>query len=291
VPNPAAPGRLAGGSSGGSAAALAAGLAEAALGSDSGGSIRIPAACCGVVGFKPTFSLLSLEGCFPLAPSFDHAGPMARSVGDCTSMLEALAPDFRPEQAVSLDDVDVAVAWTALAEPLVEARVEAAAAPFRRARAVDFPLMEGVSPLFMREVADVHRGLFPERADDYGENVRTKLERCMAVTDGEVETARRAREAYRTAAESALGGADLLLTPTLALVAPPSGVDELTIRERMIQFTIPFNALGWPALALPCGPAEDGLPASVQLVGRAGSDALVLAVGKVLEAALIRSGS
>src|ERR671929_360181 len=94
VPNPLAPGRSAGGSSGGSAAALAAGLADAALGSDSGGSIRIPAAWCGVVGFKPTFDLVSLEGCFPLAPSFDHAGPMARSVGDRATMLEALAPGF-----------------------------------------------------------------------------------------------------------------------------------------------------------------------------------------------------
>jgi aspartyl-tRNA(Asn)/glutamyl-tRNA(Gln) amidotransferase subunit A len=291
VPNPAAPGRVAGGSSGGSAAALAAGLADAALGTDSGGSIRIPAACCGVVGFKPTFNLVSLDGCFPLAPSFDHAGPMARSVGDCVSMLEALAPTFRAEQALSLDELDVAVAWTGLAEPLVEARVEAAVAQFPRARAIDFPLLEGIGPLFMREVADVHRGLFPERADEYGENVRTKLERCLAVTDGEVEAARRAREAFRAAAESALGGADLLLTPTLAMVAPPAGVDELTIRERMIQFTIPFNALGWPALALPCGPAEEGLPASVQLVGRAGDDALVLAAGAALEAALIRGGS
>ena len=83
VPNPVAPGRIAGGSSGGSAAALAAGLADTALGTDSGGSIRIPAACCGVVGFKPTYGLVSLQGCFPLAPSFDHAGPMARSVEEC----------------------------------------------------------------------------------------------------------------------------------------------------------------------------------------------------------------
>ncbi len=286
VPNPVAPGRVAGGSSGGSAAALAAGLADAALGSDSGGSIRIPAACCGVVGFKPTFDLVSLEGCFPLAPSFDHAGPMARSVADCTSMLAALAPGFHPERAVSLDELEVGVAWTELAEPLVRERVESAAARFPRARPVDFPLLQGIGPLFMREVADVHRGLFPEHADDYGENVRTKIERCLEVGDAEAETARRARDEYRLAAGRALGNADLLLTPTLAMVAPPSGLDELTIRERMIQFTLPFNALGWPALALPCGPAEDDLPASVQLVGRPGSDALVLAAGEALEAAL-----
>src|SRR5207248_3473461 len=92
VPNPLAPGRSAGGSSGGSAAALAAGLADAALGTDSGGSIRIPAACCGIVGFKPTYGLVSLDGCFPLAPSYDHAGPMGRDVETCARMLEKLAP-------------------------------------------------------------------------------------------------------------------------------------------------------------------------------------------------------
>jgi aspartyl-tRNA(Asn)/glutamyl-tRNA(Gln) amidotransferase subunit A len=286
VPNPVAPGRLAGGSSGGSAAALAAGLVDAALGSDSGGSIRIPAACCDVVGFKPTFDLVPLDGCFPLAPSFDHVGPMALSVGDCTAMLAALAPGFRAERSVSLEEVEVAVGWTSLADPLVRERVERAAAHFPRARPVDFPLPEGIQHAFMREVADVHRSLFPERSEEYGDNVRTKVQRCLEVTDAEAEASRRSREAYRDAAERALGDADLLLTPTLAMVAPPADVEELDVRLRMIQLTIPFNALGWPALALPCGPAEDGLPASVQLVGRPGDDALVLAVSAALEAAL-----
>src|SRR5215207_9692823 len=118
VPNPTAPGRTSGGSSGGSAAAVAAGLAHAALGTDSGGSIRIPAACCAIVGFKPTYDLVSLDGCFPLASSFDHAGPMAGSVEDCVRMLEALAPAFEREPA-SLEDVEVGVAWTELADPLV----------------------------------------------------------------------------------------------------------------------------------------------------------------------------
>src|SRR3954464_12659181 len=94
VPNPVREGRIAGGSSGGSAAALAAGLADAALGTDTGGSIRIPASWCGVVGFKPTHGLVPIDGCFPLAPSFDHAGPMARSVAGCAAMMRALAPGF-----------------------------------------------------------------------------------------------------------------------------------------------------------------------------------------------------
>src|SRR5207248_1688544 len=104
VPNPAAPGRVAGGSSGGSAAALVTGEADAALGTDSGGSIRIPASWCGIVGFKPTFGLVPIDGCFPLAPTFDHAGPMARTVADCVAMLEALTTDaLAPAQLGSLD--------------------------------------------------------------------------------------------------------------------------------------------------------------------------------------------
>jgi aspartyl-tRNA(Asn)/glutamyl-tRNA(Gln) amidotransferase subunit A len=283
VPNPVAPGRLAGGSSGGSAAALAAGLADAALGTDSGGSIRIPAAWCGVVGFKPTHGLVPLDGCFPLAPSFDHAGPMARSVPECTSMLTTLVPDFRARRIESLDGLELGMAWSEQADPLVRARVEEAGRRFPRARQLALPLPERVASVFMREVADVHRDLFREHAARYGENVRIKVERCLAVTDDELEEGLRGRETYRERCLERLEGVDLLLTPTVPFVAPPADTDELTIRDAAIRFTYPFNVLGWPALAIPCGPAENGLPASVQLVGRPGDDALVLAAGEQLE--------
>ncbi len=288
VPNPVAPGRLAGGSSGGSAAAVAAGLCEAALGTDSGGSIRIPAAWCGVVGFKPTYDLVPAEGCFPLAPSFDHVGPLAASVEGCAELMRALAPAFEPAGLSSLDELAVGVAWLDGCDPLVRARLEEAAAHFPRASAVEFPHSGGADyAVFMREAADVHRGLFPEHAEEYGDNVRTKLERCFAVSDGEVEAGVRARAEYRHRCEDALGELELLVTPTIGFVPPPDDVDELTIRERAIRFTYPFDSLGWPALALPCGPAEDGLAASVQLVGRRGEDALVLAAGSLL-ASLVR---
>jgi aspartyl-tRNA(Asn)/glutamyl-tRNA(Gln) amidotransferase subunit A len=289
VPNPIAPDRTAGGSSGGSAAALAAGLADAALGSDTGGSIRIPAACCGVVGLKPTYGLVPLDGCFPLGPSFDHAGPMARSVGACATMLGALAPGFSRAAAVRLDELRVGVAWLEQCDPLVRARIEAAAGLFDERRRVDFPLADDVAPLFGREVAEVHGGLFPDNADAYGENVRVKIERCLRVTDAEADTAARSRVEHRERAEEVMDGLDLLLTPTLGFVAPPHDVDELAERGAFVRLTFPFNALGWPALALPCGPAEHGLPASLQIVGRAGDDALVLAVGEALEERL--SGS
>jgi len=286
VPNPAAPGRLAGGSSGGSAAALAAGEVAFALGTDSAGSIRIPAAWCGVVGFKPTHGLVPVDGCFPLAPSYDVVGPMASSVEGCEELLAALAP-YTPVALESLDELEVGVAWLDRAEPLVRERVAEAAALFPRRREVDLPLAPVSRADFMREVADVHRALFPGNEDLYGENVRGKVASCLGVADRDVDTAERERAEYRERIAEAVEGLDLLVTPTVPLVAPPAEVDELEIRGAAISLTYPFSSLGWPALALPWGTAEDGLPASVQLAGRGGDDGRVLAAGRLL--ASIRS--
>jgi len=286
VPNPVAPGRIAGGSSGGSAAALAAGLVDAALGTDSGGSIRIPAACCGVVGFKPTYGLVSIDGCFPLAPSFDHLGPMARTVEECAALLEVIAPGFAAAELTSLEEIAAGTAWVDEADPLVSRRVHETTAHFPRSQSIAWPRPE-IGALFMREVADVHRELYAENGELYGEGIAVKIERCLAVSDAEATQAEQARGGYRERCLELFDGLDLLLTPTLQCVAPPTGVGDLALRERLIANTLPFNTLGWPALALPCGPAEDGLPASVQLVGRPGADALVLAAGGRL-ASLIR---
>ncbi|MHB8643189.1 MAG: amidase [Gaiellaceae bacterium] len=290
VPNPSGHGRIAGGSSGGSAAALAAGLADAALGTDTGGSIRIPAAFCGIVGFKPTFGLVSLDGCWPLAPSYDHAGPMARDVATCTAMFEVLADGFEPT-TVELADLRVALAWADDADAGVRARVEEAAALFPHCDRIDFPRAQGHVPVFLREIAEVHADLFAEHADEYGEDVAWKLrELCFPVTDRELEEAERVRAAFRGEAAELLEGYDLLLTPAQPFVAPTyeeAAGDAL--RSVITSFTNPFNALGWPALALPCGTAEHGLPASLQLVGQTGDDALVLAAGASLEGSITRT--
>ena len=286
VPNPAAPGRLAGGSSGGSAAAIAAGDVELALGSDSAGSIRIPAAWCGVVGFKPTYGLVSAEGCFPLAPSYDVVGPMASSVDGCEDILRALAPQHEPAALESFEELEVGVAWLDQAEALVRERVAEAVAHFPRTREVELPLAPTNRADFMREVADVHRALFQGNEELYGDNVRGKIERCLRVTDREATAAERERAEYRERVAEAIDGLDLLLTPTIPLVAPAADIDELELRGRGTLLTYPFSSLGWPALALPCGPAEDGRPASVQLAARARADALVLAAGRLLESLL-----
>ena len=284
VLNPLDGTRRPGGSSGGSAAALVAGMADAALGTDSGGSIRIPAAACGVVGFKPTWGRVPTDGVFPLAPSFDHAGPLARTVAECVPLARALDQDLSLPEA-DPRDLRVGLAWTELAAPLVRARVEEAAAAFGAVERLDFPFPDGVYPVFRREVAEVHRELFAEHRDGYGASVRPKIERCLATTEEEAAAAERARERYREAAGEALGDLDLLVAPTMTTVAQPTGVPELELREEAIRLTFPFNALGWPVLALPCGPAEDGLPASLSVIGRPGDDALVLAAGLGLERA------
>jgi aspartyl-tRNA(Asn)/glutamyl-tRNA(Gln) amidotransferase subunit A len=266
VPNPAAPELTPGGSSGGSAAALVAGLADGALGTDTGGSIRIPAACCGITGLKPSFGLVPIDGVFPLAPSFDHAGPMARDVAGCVELMRALVSGFEVP-VVSLDDLSLAVTWGDAPASVQATRV-------------DFPTAEAVAPAFMREVADVHRELYAENAELYGDNIRGKVERCLALSDAEYEQAVRARAEHAERADAAMGRHDLLIAPTLSCPVPAAGVDEIEVRAAMTLYTFPFNALGWPALALPWGGT------SLQLVGRPGDDALVLAAGMALERAL-----
>ena len=257
VPNPGRPELTPGGSSGGSAAALVAGLADGALGTDTGGSIRIPAACCGVVGLKPTYGLVPIDGVFPLAPSFDHAGPMARDVAGVVALMQELAPVELPDAS----GIRLAAAWS-------DAPVAA--------EAVDFPTAADVHPLFQREVADVHRELYAEHAELYGENVRGKIERCLAVSDAEVAAAVAARQRLSERALEAIDGFDLLVAPVLSCPIPPIDAVEVDVRAAMTLYTFPFNALGWPALAI----------GGFQLVGRPGEDGLVLAAGLRLEAAL-----
>jgi aspartyl-tRNA(Asn)/glutamyl-tRNA(Gln) amidotransferase subunit A len=284
VRNPLDETRIAGGSSGGSAAALAAGLCEAALGSDSAGSVRIPAACCSVVGFKPTHGLVTAEGVFPLAPSFDVVGPLAGSVAGCAAVMGVLA-GIEP-RVVEPAEIRVGIAWLDRADPLVRVRVEEAAGRFPGIEPIELPSSQGFYAVFMREAAEVHAELFAAHRDAYGEDIRVKLERCFAVTDKAYEEALLARDAYRATWLEATEEVDLVVTPTLPCVAPPAGLGDAAVRETLISLTYPVSAVGAPALALPCGPAENGLPASIQIVGRPDEDAFVLGAGVFLEGRL-----
>jgi aspartyl-tRNA(Asn)/glutamyl-tRNA(Gln) amidotransferase subunit A len=140
-----------------------------------------------------------------------------------------------------------------------------------------------VAKVRLRETAGVHGDLFREHRDLYGEDVATKLGWCLAVTDREYEAGLRARELYRERFSEVFGEVDLLMTPTVPTVAPPVEVGEIAVRDRLTLLTYPFTAIGAPALAIPCGLAEEALPASVQLAAAPGSDALVLAAGALLE--------
>ena len=278
--NPHRPGRIAGGSSGGNAAALAADAVPLALGTDTGGSVRMPAACCGVVGLKPALGASSTQGVFPLVPSFDTVGPMARTAADCAlahsvltetpvpaPRLEGLAvgvlarlPDVAPPAGEPVAD-ERAWAWAA--------ELEAAGA---RVAATELPAPGGdIWPLFYAEAAEAHRATFPSRRDEYGPTIRAKLEAANEVDPAGVTRARAALAAWRekAARESQL---DLLISPTLGVEeVPPADVDELEIRVRFSAYTRVFSFLGWPAIAL----------GEVQLAGR--DPAVVIGAALALE--------
>lgn len=285
VPNPAFPGRTAGGSSGGSAAAIALGEAEIGLGTDTGGSIRIPAACCAVSGFKPTHGVVPLEGCFPLAPSFDHAGPLARDVAGCAEAMCDLA-EIEPGGPEHLSEVRAGLIWTEHADRPVAEVVEQAARRAGVGGRPDLDLPDDVQTVFRAEVAEVHRELFAAHRDLYGPNAVEKIGSSMEITSDEARASATRRDEFDAALEGAFGGLDVLVAPTLPIVPPRADVDEIDVREAMTLLTFPFDATGSPALAIPCGLTPEGLPVSLQVVGRRGDDALVLRVGALVEAAL-----
>jgi Asp-tRNA(Asn)/Glu-tRNA(Gln) amidotransferase A subunit family amidase len=200
-------------------------------------------------------------------------------------MMAALVPGFETPGPAPLDELRIGVAWLEEAAPVVARTVGEAAQKLPGAVPVTLPFPGGAFPAFQREIAEVHRDLIDRYADLYGTNVRTKIERALEVSDAEDANARAARERYRDEFAEAMAGVDLVIAPTLPVPPPPADVDEFEVRSTMTEFTFPFNMVGAPVLALPCGTA-DGLPCGLQLGGRPGDDALVLAAGAALERAL-----
>jgi aspartyl-tRNA(Asn)/glutamyl-tRNA(Gln) amidotransferase subunit A len=261
--NPIAPDRVAGGSSSGNAAALAAGMVPLALGTDTGGSVRLHAACCGVVGLKTALGAVPTEGVFPLAASFDTVGPMARTVADCALAHAVLTATEVPAPAIDGLRVGVLTAHPDLGPPAARApRDERALANVDRLRALGADVRELSLPVpksdtwavFYAETAVAHAATFPSRRDEYGPLIRAKLDHALTVTAEQADEGRRALAAWREVAARE-PDVDLVLAPTLGYDdLPPAGVDELGVRLPFSAYARAFSYLGWPAIAI--GPLQ-----------------------------------
>ncbi len=304
--------RISGGSSGGCAAALAAGMCMGALGSDTGGSIRIPSALCGVVGLKPTYGRVSMRGVIPLSWNLDHAGPMARCVRDASILLQAIA-GFDPQDAWSMDkpvedylsrpvkhlkgwkialassdyftdreiveeEVWQAVQKAALVFTELGAEVEETSFPNAREAAMANGL---ITPC---DGAAFHHQRLAENPGGFGEDVLKRLQAGAAYTSTEYALARRMQTILRCQFNEFFDDYDLLLTPTTPVTAPLLGSADPVGRARVLtRFTAPFNLTGLPALSIPCGWSSENLPIGLQIVGRPWAEATILLAGELFE--------
>ena len=311
VRNPWSLGRSAGGSSAGSAAAVAAGLCYGAIGSDTGGSIREPAAFCGIVGLKPTYGRVSTRGVIPLSESLDHVGPMTRRVRDAALMLQPLASDVDDRGCANPKAPDFARALEARSgwrlglprvpfyealHPDVDAAMRQALSVLEslgcRARDVTLdPGSEASLPVLRAEVYAHHEPSVTSSPELYQPETLKRIRGGAEITASAYITARRRLEALRREVRAVFESVDLLVTPTTPVPAP--AIDELladmpNLRAKefvMLRNTRPFNTLGLPALSLPCGFTKDGLPIGLQIAGAPGDEARVLALAHAYEQA------
>lgn len=308
------------GSSGGSAAAVAAGIVPLAMGTDTGGSIRMPAAACGIVGLKPTYGRVSKHGVIPLSWSLDHAGPLTRSVADAALALSVLAgPDpLDPTAAhAPVDDYTAAVeraddglASVRIGVPTnwLDGRLDAdVRAAFERAvetlrdlgATVDETTLPPVDVMIlvnriitMCEAGAYHADLLARHGRRYAPDVRARLELGQFVPTRDYLTAQRLRGELSRAVAGVMAEFDALVTPTLPIPAPRIGQNfwrygdgtTETVAEAMIRYTAPISVSGNPALSVPCGFTEAGLPVGLQIVGRLFDEATVLRIGAAFEA-------
>lgn len=313
--NPWDPTRVPGGSSGGSAAAVASSQCTASLGSDSGGSIRTPAAVCGVVGLKPTYGRVSRYGAIPLAWSLDHVGPLTKSVEDAAIMLAAIAgpdpkdpsassrplPDYRQEMRGSIRGLRLGVPRQYFFEhvdPEIQKLVSAAIHQLESMGAtlveVDIPDLENCSAMeahiTLAEATSYHEPYLKRQADDYGPGVRTNLEAGRYLLATDYVKSQRARTLLQRNFNQAFKHADVIVSPTLPALPPLVGevwVQSGNLREHVIdaflRFNIPFDLTGFPAISIPCGLGSTGLPIGLQIAGKAFDETTVLRVANAYE--------
>jgi aspartyl-tRNA(Asn)/glutamyl-tRNA(Gln) amidotransferase subunit A len=301
VHNPHVVSRSAGGSSGGSAAAVATGMGAASMGSDTGGSIRIPAAACGVVGLKPSLGEVPLDGVVPLCATFDHVGPLTRSVADAASIWAVLAGRPTPRiEAPSSSRLTLGALdgyFSALLASEVRAAFDDAIARLRASgmridsRSIEHSetIVDTYVNISLPEAANWHAATLDSRAADYQPAVRQRLELGRTISAVAYLHARDAREMLRRAVDAALEGCSALVLPTLPIVAPLLGANEvtmdsgqtLTVRAAMLRLTQLFNITGHPAISLPI--PTSGMPVGLQLVGRRDKTEELLAVAMTCE--------
>ena len=301
VRNPLDLSRSAGGSSGGSAAALAAGMCFGAVGTDTGGSIRIPSAACGTVGLKPTYNELPLTGIVPLSGSFDHVGPMARSVADAILLFQVMqgAQPGGLETGVGrltfgipyryfcdrVDD-DVASALARVRTALTEAGHVVVDVEIAHAEWTPDVYLHVMLP----EASWYHASLLERHASSYSPGVRLRLEMGRYVRAEDYVRAGHLRAVLRESVNAALAGVDALLLPTLPMAAPVLGAQTVPVagkqepvRGAMLRLTQLFNVTGHPSIALPAGKGGDGMPRGLQLVGREAATTSLLRAALVVE--------
>jgi len=316
VQNPWRPGHVSGGSSSGSGAAVAAGLCLGALGSDTGGSIRLPAACCGIVGMKATYGRVSRAGAMALSWSNDHVGPMASTVRDAALLLQIIA-GRDPRDATSsgravpdyLAGIDRGVSGLRVTVPEnfffqgVDAEMaagvrealrtlEGLGARLRESRVPDPQVMNDVCGVISRcEGAAVHTRLYRERPEELHPVVRARLDLGFRIPAHDYLQALRLRARLtRAFIAEVFAGSDVLIAPVIPEPAPPLAhategpIAELVQRQsHFSRLTRSFNGLGLPALSVPCGVSRSGLPLALQIVGRPFGEATVLRVGHAYE--------
>ncbi len=305
TPNPLDTSRVTGGSSSGAAASVALGLCDFALGTDTGGSIRVPAAWCGVVGFKPSKGdpLWPADGVLPLSQTCDHAGPLARDVGAVVRVQEALSGQSIGVQSWKGLRVGVwnPAGWLdAQAEAALLVAAQQAEALGATLHTVDLPdMLDAYSDIVQSEAVAVHAAALALSVSEPGFSAGTLglLRRGAALAPEVVTEARERRERYGALLAIQMSGLDLLLAPAVPTSAPLTGQETAEIAEgtvplrvAVLRLTVPFSMLGWPVLTLP-SPTADGLSVGVQLVGHPGDDARLLGLGVTLERRLTLAAS
>jgi len=313
--NPWAPERISGGSSGGSVVAVAVGMGAASVGTDTGGSIRIPSALCGIVGLKPTYGLVSTVGVVPLGTTFDHCGPIARNVTDACILLEAIAgkyprgaarPGWRTLRKMLPRRFRIGVPkefYFDRLEPEVRRWVEVAAKTFEllgaRVEEVSLPRLAGAveqaTNVVVAEASAYHesQGYFPARAAEYGDDVRAHLEFGHKLLAVDYFRGIGARRDIIADFEAAFEKVDVILAPTAPISAPRVGETQVRVtgdretaaRAELLRLTRPSNISGMPAISIPCGFTREGLPVGMQLMGPRWGEARLLAIARAFEQA------